>query len=170
MIDHQMDIARCGLAAAIKRMSSGIADALIKGNSLPLETAEALWWTIWIDERFFYQDKGGYPGSRDKYVGNKLFDALRYVRDRCTHQSPVVLNHDPGGWTMPIVFPITGPSVVWDHPDNMGEPQLAKPEKSVLVADLITGQSVMTTFQVVLGWYQQMGLDISVQRSHEDES
>lgn len=166
MSDHQMEVACHGLSEALNRIRSGHAEVL-QGQDLAIglevAVAEALWWTLWIDERFFLADKGAYRGKRDSYVGSELFTALKYVRDRCTHQSPAVLRHKPSGWVFPIVFPISGPSVVWDHPDNMGEPRNPQPRQFQLVEDLLTGQPVTHAFWKAKEWYESEGLAIPVE-------
>ncbi|ACU77740.1 hypothetical protein Caci_8927 [Catenulispora acidiphila DSM 44928] len=67
--------------------------------------AEALMWAISIDETFFKVDDQPYRDARDGDADGRYLQALRYARNRCTHQLALVAERK--GLAPPFRPPIT---------------------------------------------------------------
>ena len=67
--------------------------------------AEALMWAVSIDETFFKLDDQRYRNARDVDIDGRYLQALRYARNRCTHQLALVAERK--GLAPPFRPPIT---------------------------------------------------------------
>lgn len=102
--DYRLLLALVGFRDASGRYRAA-ADASEDIAAVFIPLTETLMWASSIDETFFKVDGQSYRDVRDLDVDGRFLQALRYTRNRCTHQLALVAERK--GLAPPFRPPIT---------------------------------------------------------------
>jgi hypothetical protein len=156
--DGTLPLAERGFRAACERLhttgpAANAADAFVA-------LAEVLWWAVSLDEGYQAQDSPNYTRRRNADPDGRLWQGVRFARNRAGHQRLVMVRRQPGAELDSLVLGVsplgTVTELVWRPAVELPiDPRYPDHKGRRVYEQALQGRTVRETIDALRRWFDK---------------